>query len=61
MKALIQIGGVPSPWLIQGELPCIIKLTPGRMTIDRLQPIAVNTKHPSLSVWNSKATMWGQG
>lgn len=61
MKAEIQIAGIPVPRIIRAELPCIVKIVPGRMTIDRLQPVPVNTKHPSLSVWNSKATMWGQG
>lgn len=53
MKAAVKIAGTP--------VPCIVQFTPGRVTIDRLQPVPVNTKHPSLSVWNSKAIMWGQG
>jgi hypothetical protein len=53
MKAEIKVLGTP--------VPCVVHFTPGRVTIDRLQPVPVNTKHPSLSVWNSKATMWGQG
>lgn len=53
MKSAIEIA--------TSQAPCIVRSTPGRVTIDRLRPIAVNTKHPSLSVWNSKATMWGKG
>jgi len=41
--------------------PAIIRIVGKAMTVECLRPVPVNTKHPSLSVWNSKATMWGQG
>lgn len=61
MKAEIQITGVPTPLVARATLPLIVKLVPGKMTIVRLRPVPVKTKHPSLSIWNSKAIMWGQG
>lgn len=43
------------------QAPCIVQFSPGRATIDRLRPVPIKTKHPSLSLWNAKAIMWGQG
>lgn len=47
----------------RASVPHVILINEARTKVEiiKVRPVPVKTKHPSLSLWNAKATMWGQG